>query len=271
MQLDITKESLKGLSEKLVLRLNSLGAASHSGSPLVVDQGYEVIAAMLGFRNQHAMRVALKSGDRMSSTEPSALSDEDRARLVQFGYAVKQSDLHRPYWEWGDHASEDFDTDEQAWLAAWKHADEHGYLNVLPERAGWVAFVARLESQWVTEHPWYTRDQWRTDVGNHDTSSGYWEYVASGIESHGGEAAHNRAGEPLEYLADQLYEEFDFQAVFGDTVSAASRNGWEYTHGEGSAQCVVFLEDSTKPDEPTRKVRFIVSLLNGQAEARVAD
>ncbi len=35
-----------------------------------------------------------------------------------------------------------------------------------------------------TEHPSYTKQDWRDDVANDDTSLGYWEWVLHNVESH---------------------------------------------------------------------------------------
>lgn len=61
MQLDISTETLKSLAEKLVSRLNQLGLVTKTGQPVVIDLGYEAVAAMLGCRNQHVLRATLKS------------------------------------------------------------------------------------------------------------------------------------------------------------------------------------------------------------------
>jgi hypothetical protein len=59
MKIEVTKSTIKPVAEKLVTRLNTLGLVTKTGNPVVVDQGYEAVAAMLGFRNQHALRSKL--------------------------------------------------------------------------------------------------------------------------------------------------------------------------------------------------------------------
>ncbi len=44
--------------------------------------------------------------------------------LEAAGYTVQDSDFKRPYWEFRGEASEDFDSDDDAWHDAWEHAQD---------------------------------------------------------------------------------------------------------------------------------------------------
>lgn len=294
MNVFVTNESLKPIAEKLVARLNELGVTSKAGKPLVVDQGYEAVAAVLGYRNQHALRHALKTAPQ----SPAALSrdpirrgllqrhgyrfecdagldawvitfngqeqDQTFASLVDAlehawsqavreameahrinvqawdamnevsqenvvssylltkgwsedlipqlqaaGYTLRYSETYkRPFWECEYQASEDFDTEEHAWMDAWRHAKA----NLVPLTTATVspqgepsmadaiqeAIRAWADGDVWGEHPYYDRNDWRHDVRNEDTNLGYWEWVIHQIESHGGDEEHCSCGTPLD-------------------------------------------------------------------------
>lgn len=48
---------IKNKAAAVVARVNELGFTKN-GKPMVIDQGYELVAAAYGFRNQHAMRAS---------------------------------------------------------------------------------------------------------------------------------------------------------------------------------------------------------------------
>jgi len=56
--------------------------------------------------------------------EPLAVLNPEvaRSQAVRLGYEVKTSDLKRPFWECGDVASEDFETEQEAWTNAYTTA-----------------------------------------------------------------------------------------------------------------------------------------------------
>jgi hypothetical protein len=302
MKLDITTANLKPAAEKLISRLNQMGVVSKNGQPLVVDQGFEAVAALFGRRNQHALRAALAEEARCSccSTVPAKLDDVQIGILETLGYSVNLSDFKRPYWVHGDDASEDFPTEDEAWLAAMADARARNRFadgaSVVDPQSEMTQFVAELEERWGHEHGHYTREDWGTAVALGNTKVGYWEWVAHTIESNGGDEEHcDECGAPNDdgegwdgkcgncadmandemdrsELAQEAFEAFDFQAAYGATVTVATRNGWEHTSGEPEMACAVFLEDSSKPGQPTRKVRFIVDVVDDEAvNPRVSD
>jgi len=118
------------------------------------------------------------------------LTAEHIAFLQASGYVLEQSAFKRPYWERGDDASEDFETDEAAWRDAWKDAFSKGLITTEEAQSPMRLNMATLEARWGHEHFWYARAEWRHDVGDDNTRLGYWEWVAHNIESHGGEKNH---------------------------------------------------------------------------------
>lgn len=281
MQFTVNTDTLKLAAEKMVARLNELGVASKTGNPLVVDHGFEAIAALFGYRNQHVLRHALNQPEDQAQWVTDVVADNERKQelLEKFGYrfeldhsldawvvtfngdeqtpaftepmfAVTQiwdnvvaeamgakmvsqdtwramtpdnqeslvigylqsvgwstdlipqlqaagytlclSGLKRPFWEHEStgEASEDFDTEELAWVDAWRHAKEHFVkLEPVPEaQSTMVAAVQELVNRWADgdvwgAHPSYSREDWQLDVGNGDTNLGYWDWVQHQLES----------------------------------------------------------------------------------------
>lgn len=58
--------------------------------------------------------------------------------------------------------------------------------------------IASLEEKWGYEHAYYTREDWRNDVGAANTLLGYWEWVQHNFESHDGAQGHCACGSPVE-------------------------------------------------------------------------
>ena len=337
MNLEINEATLKPVAENLIARLTQLGVLTKAGQPLVVDLGYEAVAAMLGKRNQHALRASLvKEGKCACCAVPAEkLDDTMRGILTRLGYSVALSDFKRPFWQHGDDVSEDFASEAEAWQAALADARARGRYadgsGAQPDpQAGMAQTIAELENRWGDEHGWYGREEWQTDVAAGSTRLGYWEWVAHSIEGNGGEEEHcDECGAPLdgegwdgkcgncadrncvdnhctecgEYTcecscdepsaadqssvgaanaaseaidasaAERAYETFHFQGELGDNIAVAASNSWECCSDVVEGKVVkrsysrtVFIEDSNKPDEATRKIRFIVEVIDGVAK-----
>lgn len=292
----ISTETIKPLSEALLSRLNAMGVVSKVGKPLVVDQAYELLAALAGYRNQHVLRDALKrmqctpprdsndvvadnkqkqallekfgyrfeldhgleawvvtfNGDeqtpafseRMFAVEQtwdnvardamaarsvskdtwSAMAREARVEMVRnylqsrgwtpdlipqlkaAGYSLSYSKTYKhPFWECEYQASESFDTEELAWMDAWRHAKQN-LVTLKPVPAGQSDMAQAIREQvskaggdeWG-EHPHYIRQAWRQEVDNEDTNLGYWEWVVHQVEANGGDEEHcEQCGAPLD-------------------------------------------------------------------------
>lgn len=304
----VTAETIKPLSEALLSRLNAMGVVSKVGKPLVVDQAYELLAALAGYRNQHILRDALKrmqctpprdaaagNADCAARSTPQAVDpfvfrqgllqrfgyrfecdlgldtwvvtlagvEQDRTarskreavdmawddvviatrqaqhisgdawdalsasaqrdivsgylqtagwspdiipQLKAAGYSLSYSEVYkRPFWECEYQASEDFDTEEQAWMDAWRHAKENFVtLKPVPQAQSPMEQAVREQvskaggDEWG-EHPHYTRQAWCQEVDNRDTHLGYWEWVVHQVEANGGDEEHcEQCGAPLD-------------------------------------------------------------------------
>lgn len=128
------------------------------------------------------------------------------------GYRVRTSHFNGSYWESpsGDEASDDFSSDEEAWLDLFRITglksglDAHAFNQLsAPEQLNLVRLVLEadrgdamrqatiaLESKWGFEHPQYPRDTWSQEASAGDTKLGYWEWVQHTFEANGGEANH---------------------------------------------------------------------------------
>lgn len=206
MNLEINEATLKPVAEKLVARLNQLGVLTKAGQPLVVDLGYEAVAAMLGKRNQHALRAALAQEGKCACCAAPADRPNDTmiGVLTLLGYSVALSDFKRPFWQHGDDASEDFSSEAEAWQAALADARARGRFTdgsaaQTDSQSEMAQTIAELETRWGDEHGWYGREEWQTDVAAGSTRLGYWEWVAHSIEGNGGEEEHcDECGAPLD-------------------------------------------------------------------------
>lgn len=217
MDITVTEQTLKALAEKLVARLNSLGVVSKSGEPLVVDQGFEAIAALAGYRNQHALRSTLTQpqGKPQKNKAPApahVIRPEQIDLLKALGYQLFDSEYHLPYWEKGDEASEDFRSENEAWLDAWKQeanliCEERKLSSEMWEGIGVDCQMLLLESrvpcslerEWGSEHPYYTQDMWKQAESSQASASpmAYWTWVHLQIEEAGGADEHCSCGHPL--------------------------------------------------------------------------
>lgn len=154
-----------------------------------------------------------------------------------------------------------------------------------------------LELRWGHEHGWYGRDEWREDVTRGITHLSYWMWVQQSIERNGGDEEHcSDCGKPLDgeswdgkcgdcadretaeddlqdeaaslginladvqrQAADAAFEAYDF----GEDLTVADHEGWEWCSGDSIMTKKVFLEDLRTPEEPSRLVKFVVNVVNG--------
>lgn len=233
MKIKVTKSSLKPLAEQLVARFTEMGIVTSTGKPLVVDQAYEAIAALAGYRNQHVLRAALKKDESEPVTtevkatvrRPEDVNQEQIEMLTKMGYRVAYSDFKQPYWEhydcdsgMSDDASTDFGSVAEAWADAWEKEaaairTERKFTMVIWDgmglpcqmllmegRAPTAMQVAMrdLQREWGAEHPYYIRAMWSQELSQGDTRLvNYWEWVVHQIEANGGDTEHCFCGNPL--------------------------------------------------------------------------
>lgn len=219
MKVSVTLANLPKLASQVVARLNQMGVGNSKGSALVLDQGYEILAALCGFRNQHALRAELKKNqDANHPTEcsegssPDELTEAQVDVLRRIGFTVKLSEVYRmPFWTLEDESSEDFETEEAAWQAAWRFQSSRICRERSLAESVWAATniecqllmmegyarspmqqaISEYESRWGSEHPFYCKEDWATELASRDTKlSSYWEWVVHRIESNGGDEAH---------------------------------------------------------------------------------
>lgn len=197
----ISEATISSLASKLVSRLNALGVTK-DGKPLVVDQGFEAIAAMAGYRNQHAFRKALAATPNQTKAQPlefkpvgaqlfQRMLTPDGAAYIpvlkEFGYSVEISEFKRPFWQRDDEASEDFDTEAEAWASALADFNEKNLWEKIRPVDPAEEQMEALEKKFSPEHPWYTQEDWRMDLENRDTQlTNYWEWLSHQLESNGG-------------------------------------------------------------------------------------
>lgn len=286
----MNESKLKSRAQELVKRLNALGF-SKEGKPLVIDQAYELIAAEEGYRNQHELRAALKkqqptSRDRsdgagemqahfdwgglvqcqgwsessqlslalrflgenklmvdffgyaqaMADAENSEeLDDADKAEveavdipamLQNLGYKLCYSDYKRPYWEYDDEASDDFESIGLLWADAWKDAQAR------------VRQYARVDDKQWNE----ASLEKRILLVRQNLHAIFMDRVREHVNS--------------------AYESYDFGSdhVEGDDgwVSVSDGSHWERN--------VYLSAPNAGPNEPSRKVRFIVDVTAGRPD-----
>jgi hypothetical protein len=82
-----------------------------------------------------------------------------------------------------------------------------------------------------------------------------------------GNCADAAEDDRMQDIAQQAYEDFDFQAELGEHITAETRDGWVHMSGEGYFECIVYLKDSRKPDAPTSIARFLVDIEDADSEA----
>ena len=180
-------------------------------------------------REKGLMGELAKYAETVATEEQSFGDDEDGpseaviAALEAVGYELAQSDFIRPYWTFGDDASTDFETDEDAWADAWENAQNRTAELSRTDAATWSGLEEGMRISLVVTH------------------------LGKSL------ADRNRG------LADEAFEAYDF----GEFLTVEASNGWEWTHGDTLATRSVFLKDRRTPDVDTVLHRFIVEMKNG--------
>lgn len=210
---------LKKAAAAATSRVNKLGFTKN-GAPMVIDQGYEVVAAIFGKRSQHALRATIGTGECACCAPRLALAaNADLAKTSK-----KETSAANKAWVsllesqgWNDTAvsslMKDFLQEHSLWPAfvsyyaagvneqVLKSAPMENNMRQILEAAKASAmecYIQDLQEVWGEEHPHYTRKRWGWEASEGDTQLGYWEWVVHSIDSHGGPDEHCECGAPLD-------------------------------------------------------------------------
>lgn len=245
--IEITRDNLDQIAKGLAASINRLGFRKN-GKEMVASQAIRVLAERQGM-NEHQFIKSLKSNTK---ADPKAQERDDTVPVEEHSVSVAQA----------------------------------------PEPT-----MTPLELRWDHEHGWYGRDEWREDVTRGITHLSYWMWVQQSIERNGGDEEHcSDCGKPLDgeswdgkcgdcadretaeddlqneaasrginladvqrQAADAAFEAYDF----GEDLTVADHEGWEWCSGDSIMTKKVFLEDLRTPEEPSRLVKFVVNVVNG--------
>lgn len=127
---------LKKLAEKLVKKLNALGFTK-DGKPMVVDQAYELVASMKGFRNQHALRASLGVNPAEFVGIPVDI-DEEFAKALLVQHYLEEDDFNHAYEAWGFIVEE---AKKRGFMLA--EPEEHSAADVSQAHTDWASIVRK--------------------------------------------------------------------------------------------------------------------------------
>lgn len=256
MQVVINTETLKPIAEKIVARLANLGVLSKTGKPLVVDQGYEVVAAVLGHRNQHAMRAHLERAQQVPEELLDDASPATQCPLAQvlsdqyaqgdnwgahpkfpredWQYEVGQDDTLLGYWEWVAHKlSEAEDTDDSTEPPAVINRDTASSYRSSLKQLTHEELLDELKLQQLTVRGLCSVQQMQTIL-------------------------HDEYQRCMRQEAERSMWDFDF----GEGATVIDTDGWSVAEMGNSTllQRAVFLEMAQAPDADSQKVIFKVEV-----------
>lgn len=168
-----------------------------------------------------------ENGEELDDTDGADGEAEEIPTMLQnLGYKLCYSDYKRPYWEYDDDASDDFESVGLLWVNAWKDAQARvrRYANI--DDAKWDELTLEERLQLVRQH--------------------LHAFFMARIREH----------------VDSAYENYDFgpDHVEGDDgwVSVSDGSHWERN--------VYLSSPDAGLDEPSRKVRFIVDVTAGNPD-----
>lgn len=171
-----------------------------------------------------------KYAERAAAEEEAAGDDRDDevceaviVALKSLGYRIVISDFKRPYWEFGDESSLDFDTEAEAWADAWVNAQDHAREQVGGSDDDWADLDRGARIALVVKH------------------------------------LARLAADRLRKLADQVFEAYDF----GESLTVEGSSGWEWTHGNKLATKPVFLKSVDDPAADSVRYRLTVEFKDG--------
>lgn len=248
------------------------------------------ITVLEGFiRDQGLMAELAGYAQKAAASEPSVsgeapVSDELRTMLQAAGYELAYSDYKRPYWELDDEASVDFESEDDVWLDAWKHAqelvikqrklllDDIWYAMPLEARIAVVAESMVKPNEQVEKLKLALLTQMGYTVQEDSDQPGLWVWrngnegcdMSLESKSKAVQAAWIAAEEPAEQLTLRAAELAFLDYDFGENQDVVDFDGWEWTKGDSILKRTVFLEDSNKSGETSQRVTFVVEVVRGK-------
>jgi hypothetical protein len=221
----VTAESERAAELAWVNVVNRMGW--HDRSEILHLEGFIREKGLMGELAKYVETVGAEEQSFGAEGSDDTPSEAVIAELKALGYRIIISDVTRPYWEFGDDASTDFETEAEAWADAWENAQSR------------------------------TVELSNTDA---TTWSGIEEHLRIGLViKHLGETEVDR----LRKIADQAFEDFNF----GDELEVAESSGWEWSYGNTVATRAVFMKDRRTPDADTERYQFMVEIIDGQVRS----
>jgi hypothetical protein len=158
----IVKEAAKRAGVQPVTAETEL-AAELAWVNVVNRQGWndssEILHLEAFIRERGLMGELAKYAEQVAAEESAADVDRDDeaceaviAALKGLGYRVVISDFKRPYWEFGEESSLDFDTEIEAWADAWKNAQDHAQERVAYSEDSWSSLDRGTRIALVVKH-----------------------------------------------------------------------------------------------------------------------
>lgn len=167
MKIEVTQSTFKSVANRLVARLNAMGLVTKTGKPLVVDQGYEAVAAILGFRNQHAFRGKLPdvaAAEHQAESEWARIVNahgwNDESQIIHLEGFLADQGLMAQFVEYARAvAAEESEDELPTWNAsetAYALLEKLGYAVQLSDLKGWYWQLQDNASEdYVTEDEAY--------------------------------------------------------------------------------------------------------------------
>jgi hypothetical protein len=112
-------------ASRMLKRAQSLGLLSRDGTPLVVDQMEELLAAAAGFRNRHAWRASLSNCETQTGAEAEKQMRQKLEALQELGVEILEDPGRSGIWVWTaptDGCEGGFQSKAQALTDAWNVA-----------------------------------------------------------------------------------------------------------------------------------------------------
>lgn len=240
----MNETQLKKRAEKLTKRLASLGFTKDGNAP-VVDQAYELIAAMEGFRNQHILRSCLT---KLPLAIPREL-DEGFAKAVMCQESLSDGDwaLAADTWE----------------LLCAEAARRQGVsVTTTDDTAeGWKKWEGAIrEMGWDDYAQTIHLEAFIQEKGLMAEFGAYAESVAADEIAQSAELNSDMSSrdDKLRSQADAAWNQFNLNVCGITEGRIVSVNGWS-SETDGPWRRTVFVEDEINPDGPSIAYEFVVS------------